>query len=240
MRVLVVEAHPDDIEFHCAGTLAKMAARGDEIFICIMTNGNIGSFTMSKEQTAQTRRGEAQRACDVIGAQLLWMDEDDEFLFDNERTRKKLIDAYRVARPDIVLANPAWADYNQDHDIAGYLAFVARVLATVKLIETEHESTGKVPPLFFYRPTGFNARFRPEYFVDITDFRDTKHEMLSKHESQLGDWLKNAFGMESHEFVDTNDKYWASICATPGTDYVEPFMLCKTWPAVAGAYQLLP
>ena len=31
MRVMAVGAHPDDIEFLCAGTLAKYVERGDQV-----------------------------------------------------------------------------------------------------------------------------------------------------------------------------------------------------------------
>ena len=47
MRVLAFGAHPDDMECHVAGTLAKMAKRGDEIFMCVATNGEIGSYGMT-------------------------------------------------------------------------------------------------------------------------------------------------------------------------------------------------
>ena len=43
MRVLFIGAHSDDMEFFCAGTMAKYAKQGHEVFIAIATNGNIGS-----------------------------------------------------------------------------------------------------------------------------------------------------------------------------------------------------
>ena len=55
MRVLAFGAHPDDIEFRMAGTLMKMKKRGDEIFMCIATNGNIGSYGKTKEEIAAIR-----------------------------------------------------------------------------------------------------------------------------------------------------------------------------------------
>lgn len=71
MRVLAFGTHPDDIEFRMAGTLAKYAARGDEVYMCIATDGQIGSYGMSRQEIAALRRREAQAACDVIGAHLL-------------------------------------------------------------------------------------------------------------------------------------------------------------------------
>jgi len=105
MRVLAIGAHPDDVEFQIGGTLAKYSKRGDEVYIAVATNGNIGSFRMSKEEIAKVRRGEAQNAADLIGAHLIWMDFDDEFLMDSRESRLKFIDAVRVAKPDVVFAH---------------------------------------------------------------------------------------------------------------------------------------
>ena len=48
MNILAIGAHPDDVEFLCAGTLALYALEGHKIFIAIATNGNVGSPTLSK------------------------------------------------------------------------------------------------------------------------------------------------------------------------------------------------
>jgi LmbE family N-acetylglucosaminyl deacetylase len=240
MNILAFGAHPDDVEFRCAGTLKKYADRGDNIFIAIATNGNIGSFRMTKEETAKTRRIEAQNAADLLGATLIWMGEDDEFLFDTKETRLKFIDAVRVAKPDVIFAPPYMQDYNPDHDITGYLAFIARINASIKLIETEHEPHTKVPAMFFALPFGISAAYSPEYFVDITDTFQFKMDMFLCHASQQGEWCKDAFGVNYAEILERENKALAASCGTPGVDYVEAFMLCKTWPIIAGAYKLLP
>ena len=43
MRVMAFEAHPDDVEHFCAGTLAKYADRGHQVAIVCMTDGGCGS-----------------------------------------------------------------------------------------------------------------------------------------------------------------------------------------------------
>ena len=232
-------AHPDDVEFRCGGTLAKYAKRGDEIFMAVATNGNIGSFRHTKEEIAKIRRSEAQASADLIGATLIWMNYDDEFLFDTAETRLAFIDAMRIAQPDVVFAPPYYRDYNPDHDITGYLAFIARINATIKLIETEHQPTSKVPPLFFC--TAHQAcNFVPEYYVDITDTFETKKKMFLCHDSQQGDWCKDAFGVSYLDGLISEAKQLAAQCGTPGCEYVEGFQICKSWPVSAGAYKLLP
>ena len=239
MRVLAFGAHPDDVEFRCAGTLAKCAARGDEIYVCVATNGNIGSFRKSKTEIAAIRKKEAQNACDLIGAKLIWLDEDDEFLFDNEKTRLKFIDAVRIARPDLIFAPPYYRDYNPDHDITGYLAFIARINAAIQLIETEHPPIEKKAPIFFCTPMGSN-NFVPEYYVDITETMEIKKKMFLCHESQQGDWCKDAFGVDYLDLLVRECSAFAGQCGTPGVEYVEGFQLCKSWPIIAGAHTLLP
>lgn len=240
MRVLAFGAHPDDIEYKVAGTLLKMKKRGDDIFMCIATNGNIGSYQKSKDEIAAIRRQEAQTSADFIGAELMWLDEPDEFLFDNEPTRLKFIEAVRYARPDVIFAPPPYMDYNQDHDITGYLAFEARVLATVKLIETKSPVIGHIPPMFYCAPLGLPDKHDLQYFVDITDTFEDKLKMFRFHASQQNSWGKDAFGVDYAEGLEIENRYFASICGTPGVKYVEAFTLCKNWPIIAGAHTLLP
>ncbi len=241
MRVLAFGAHPDDIEFRMAGTLMKMKKRGDEIFMCIATNGNIGSYGKTKEEIAAIRHAEAQASADYIGATLLWLDEDDEFIFDEERTRLKFIEAVRIARPDVIFAPPAGnRDYNQDHDITGYLAFEARVLATVKAILPDIPVIDHIPPLFYCTPMGLCHNYNPQYFVDITEEYEDKMKMFKCHDSQQGDWCRDAFGVSYNDILTNEVKYWASCAGTPGVEYVEAFELCERWPIIAGAHKLLP
>lgn len=239
MRVLAFGAHPDDIEFQAAGTLAKYAKRGDEIFMAVATNGNIGSFRMSKKEIAETRNKEARDAADILGAELIWMDFEDEFLLDNEESRLKFIDTVRIARPDIIFGPEPYNDYNPDHDITGYLVFIARINSVIKLIETEHPPAEKVAPLFYYS-TLAAAKFTAEYYVDITDTFETKQKMFLAHDSQQGDWCRDAFGISYMESLEAESRFFAAQAGTPGCRYAEGFKICKSWPTVAGAYKLLP
>jgi len=239
MRVLAFGAHPDDIEFQVGGTLAKYAARGDEIYMAVVTNGNIGSFRMSKEEIAATRKKEAQNSADLIGAKLIWMNFEDEFLFDTRESRLKFIDTVRIVRPDIIFGPVPYRDYNPDHDITGYLVFIARVNAVIKLIETEHPPTEKVTPFFYYSTLGA-INFVPEYYIDITKEFETKKKMFLTHDSQQGDWCRDAFGISYMESLEAESRIFAAQAGTPGCSYAEGFQICKGWPTIAGAYKLLP
>jgi LmbE family N-acetylglucosaminyl deacetylase len=56
--VLGVVAHPDDLEFGMAGTVAKYVAEGAKAYYLILTNANKGSAdrSITPEQLRDTRR----------------------------------------------------------------------------------------------------------------------------------------------------------------------------------------
>lgn len=239
MRVLAFGAHPDDLEFQIGGTLAKYAKQGHKVYMAIATNGNIGSYRHTKKEIAAIRHKEAENSAALIGAILIYLDFEDEFLFDNEETRLKFIDTIRIAKPDVMFSHEPFNDYNQDHDITGYLAFTARILSVVKLIETDHEVCAKVPALFYYTTLGI-VNFIPEYYIDITDTWEMKKKMFLCHESQQGDWCRDAFGVNYIEIMESESRLLAAQAGTLGCSYAEGFKLCKGWPTIAGAYKLLP
>src|ERR1700690_4104812 len=92
MNVLFVGAHPDDIEIFCGGTAALYAKQGHQVFFCVSTNGNVGSATLPPKEIAAIRHKEAEAGASVIGAKLIWLDFDDEFLFDSRESRMAFIE----------------------------------------------------------------------------------------------------------------------------------------------------
>jgi LmbE family N-acetylglucosaminyl deacetylase len=105
MRVLAIGAHPDDLEFLCGGTLAKYAQQGHHVTMAVVTNGEVGSATLPKEEIAAIRKEEASAAASVIGADFFWMDFPDEFLFKTEQSRLAFINVIRRARPDVIITH---------------------------------------------------------------------------------------------------------------------------------------
>jgi LmbE family N-acetylglucosaminyl deacetylase len=199
MNVLFVGAHPDDIECWAGGTVARYAAEGHKLFFCVATNGNVGSSTHTQKEIAAIRHQEAKAAAAVVGAELIWLDFDDEFLMDTRETRLKFIDAFRVARPDVVFCH--WIeDYNPDHSLSGRLVDDCISMAKIPLIKTDHSPTQKIPPVYFMdTPAGVN--FVPEVYVDITATFEKKVEMVRNHHSQAA-WMKDLFGYSLEVFLE--------------------------------------
>src|ERR1700691_5661922 len=68
-RTLVVTAHPDDVDFGFAGTVAAMTDAGIEVSYCIVTDGDAGGAEtgMPREEMAPKRREEQAAAAAVVG-----------------------------------------------------------------------------------------------------------------------------------------------------------------------------
>lgn len=234
MRILAIGAHPDDVEWQCSGTLALCKERGDEIFIAVATNGNVGTGDpkITREMIAETRHKEAQVAADLLGAHLIWMNFDDEFLMDNRETRERFIDAIREARPDVMLIHSA-ADHHPDHRLASSIARDARIPASVPLVETKFPAT-HIPTVFEF-DTELGNHFEPEFYVDVTRVIELKQQLLNSHKSQAS-WMKHVFGTEFTENMMVQGRFrGAQAC----TQYAEAFKLLHDWPYTGDA-RLLP
>ncbi len=233
MRILAVGAHPDDLDILCAGTLAKFAKRGDEIFMGILTDGSKGHFRTPPAELAEIRKSEATESSEVIGAELIWLGMPDACLFDDERTRLRVIDMMRIAKPDLIMTHSP-NDYHPDHRMASKLVFDATYIATVPHMKTEHSHYEAVAPIYYMdTPAGFD--FQPEVYVNITDTIDKKKEMMSKHQSQV-QWLKEHDNIDILDFIDITAKFRGLQC---GAMYAEGFRLKRGWLGISKE-RLLP
>src|SRR5262245_9904351 len=72
-RVLVVSAHPDDVDFGAAGTVAVHTDRGVDVAYCIVTDGDAGGFdaVTPRQSIAPMRRDEQTRAAKEVGVERL-------------------------------------------------------------------------------------------------------------------------------------------------------------------------
>ena len=166
MRVLVVAAHPDDETLGAGGTMARHARRGDEVQVCILTDGRAPYG--ATECTL--------RAADVLGVKkvvlLGFADQrlDEGALLDVIKPLEQLVADFR---PEVVYTHFA-NDVNQDHRVVFNATMVAtrpgsgvrRVLSFEAASSTEW-----VPPF------GGNV-FAPSVYVDISDTLEAKVEAM--------------------------------------------------------------
>lgn len=225
MKVLAVGAHPDDLEFLCAGTLAKYKRQGHEVAIAIATNGEVGSSTMSKEEIAAVRRGEAQAAAAILGAEFYWLGYPDEFLFNNAESRLHFIDVVRAARPDLVLCPDPDNDYHPDHTTTGRIIWDTHVMVTVPNIVTDHAPCAKIPEIIYMDTVG-GVNFIPNRYVDITAEMEVKRAMLACHKSQE-QWMIDMYDVTTLEMMENFSRMRGFQC---GCKFGEGFRVPPLWP----------
>lgn len=235
MNIIFFGAHPDDLEILCGGTIALCVQAGHKVWMAVATNGNVGSPDLGRDDIARVRKAEAERASTALGAEgLIWMNEDDELLFDDQRTRLKFVDVIRQAKADVLIThNPL--DYHPDHIATSRLATDARILSAVRLIETEHPHLPKAPELF-YMDSIAGIGFVPQLYVDTSDMHETKLVALRSHESQNA-WLATIFNQDLMRVASVQSAFRG---LQAGTQYAEAFSQPVYWPKRPLSLPFLP
>ena len=187
MNILALGAHPDDVEFLCAGTLFKYKQQGHKIFIALTTSGNQGSNEYdSREEIAAIREAEQLEAAKLLDAEVRFLRFDDEGLLNTPESRRAVINAIRWANPDVIFTNYP-QDPSTDHGTTGRIVSEVILSLPGKNIPADEMPCMKKVSVFFWDvPAGID--FLPEVYVDISDVMDLKLEALSKHESQIN-WM---------------------------------------------------
>jgi len=233
MNVLAVGAHPDDLEILAGGTLSKCVKRGDKVFNIIMTDGCYGHIKIKPKELKQIRKKEAENAASTIGANLIWMGYEDEYLIETNEIRTATLNTIRKAQPDIIITHHP-EDYHPDHRAVSNIVFAASFLCTIPNIKTEFKPCTKMPAVF-YMDTVTGLNFQPEIYVDITDTLNIKIEALKKHQSQIK-WLKDHDNIDIIEMITSIARYRG---IQSSVQYAEGFIQLKTWPRVT-TKRLLP
>ena len=195
-RALVVTAHPDDVDFGFAGTVAQLTDAGIDVTYCIVTDGDAGGAEtgMPRSEMAPKRREEQTAAAAVVGVHDLrflgYPDGRVEATLDLRRDISRVI---RQVRPDRVLMQSP--DRNWDRIYASHPDHLAVGEATVAAVypdarnrwaHPELEAEGLEP---WAVPEVWLGAGHPEvtHYVEITGTIDRKIEALLCHKSQLPD-----------------------------------------------------
>jgi LmbE family N-acetylglucosaminyl deacetylase len=196
-RVLVIQAHPDDVEFGSAGTIAKWIAEGAEVTYCSITSGDKGSEDpeMTGEKLAALRETEQQAAADILGVkEVIFLRYKDATLVADLDLRLALTRVMRQVRPDTILTFDPTARIldnsyinHPDHIATGEASLAAvfpsvRDRMTFPELLAEGLEPHKVAHIYLY------ATNEPNAWVDVTDTMDIRIEALKAHASQLKDW----------------------------------------------------
>lgn len=212
-RVLVVVAHPDDLDFGAAGTIATWTDSGVDVSYCVITDGDAGGFdpAVPRSEIGGIRQAEQRAAAKELGVEdVVFLGYPDGQLVVSIELRRDISRVIRQKRPQRILLQSPERNWERiyashpDHLAAGeaalcavypdarnpftHLELAAEGLEAWTVGETWVMSTG----------AGANR------FVDVTDVFDRKISALRAHESQTGhmddleDRLRGWLTMNAH------------------------------------------
>ncbi len=194
-RILVVTAHPDDVDFGAAGSVAAWTSAGVDVAYCICTSGEAGGSDRSlpRPEMAALREREQRAAATRVGVEdVTFLGFPDGRLVADLELRKAVSRVIRRFRPDRVVTQAPERNWERiyashpDHLAAGEAAACAvypdarNPFAFPELLDEELEPW-TVPELWLM------AAERANRVVDATATFPAKVAALRAHESQVGD-----------------------------------------------------
>lgn len=193
-RFLVISPHADDESFGCAGTIARIKDLGGEVYVMVCSVGDLqhydGKQDMVKGSTREAELDSVMKYLKVDDYDVLYRDMQTHLRLDAIPRRDLIAKieqdsklAFDKLKPTMV-AIPV-SSYNQDHEAVFRAAFTA--------------ARPGVPSIKPFQPIvlGYNntslfwslerEKFHPNFYVDISDYLETKLTALSMHASQMRD-----------------------------------------------------
>lgn len=195
--VLGIAAHPDDLDFGAAGTMASFAEAGAEVHYLILTDGSKGSDDMklSSPQLVKMREDEQRNAIKAIGGKgVIFLGYPDAQLEVTMELKKDIVKVIRTIKPDVVITMDPSMLYSTergfinhpDHRAAGQAALDAVFpLARDHLTFPELYAAGYKP---HKTATVLLTNFdKGNYIVDTSNCFPKKIDALKAHASQVSD-----------------------------------------------------
>lgn len=222
MSVLCIAAHPDDEVLGVGGTLARHAADGDDVHVCILSDGVTSRYDNPENATEEIerRRNRARQACETLGATVSL-----HGFPDNQFDTVPLLDIVQTIEEEIATHEPQviythhYGDLNVDHELTSRaVATAARPLPDTTIDEILLYST--LSSTEWNRPTGEQA-FQPTTFVNVEEYVHQKIDAFEVYETELRD--------HPHPRTPTNVRRSLKLCgSTAGVPAAEPFELLRS------------
>jgi LmbE family N-acetylglucosaminyl deacetylase len=224
--ILLIGAHPDD-DSYSMGTLGMLNANGNEVYIAILTTGNVGTQDpdLGMMDLALIRKQEEQAALAAMGIpsdHYINLGYDDGMLEyeDKKEVVIKLVRLIRKIKPDVLFSfdpgkgSQRW--HKADHRASAYLTADAARAAMWPLmfqgqIALEGLEAHTVPEYMLYD----SAEEDINTWVDISGWEERKVDALSKYVSQFSsgwsDYKGPELSPEEEEEVKENLRRWIEL-----------------------------
>lgn len=194
-RALVITAHPDDVDFGAAGTVATLTDAGVSVTYCVVTDGQAGGFddTIPRAQMASIRRDEQTRAAACVGvSDLIFLGLMDGSVEAGLDLRHALSRVIREVRPTVVLTQSP--ELNLKRIYASHPDHLAVAESAIAAVYPDARNPYAFPELLTsgLEPWSVDevwvmGHHRSDAHVDISGAFDRKIEALLCHASQHPD-----------------------------------------------------
>jgi LmbE family N-acetylglucosaminyl deacetylase len=174
-RILLISAHPDDMEIGMGGTAGKLAQAGNSLMSVVITDGRRSPDPegIGQDAMARLRKEEGEKACSVLG-----IAETDFFGFESlssedfvERATVKLGDVIDSFQPEEVYTLHPELDRHASHRAAGKVTVQALLRVNSGAALWTYEVWGLFPHW--------------DRLEDITEQLDIKIAAIKEHGSQI-------------------------------------------------------
>jgi LmbE family N-acetylglucosaminyl deacetylase len=197
---MVIMAHPDDIEFGCAATVARWVRAGCAVTYVLVTSGDVGIAKpeITRAEAAAIREAEQLAAAAEVGvSDVVFLREPDGMVENTLALRKRLVREIRRARPEVVITTDPttlWAGdryiNHPDHRAVAYATVDAIFPAAgqphfYEELAQEGLTAHKVRKVYVMN---WGEGSPGSVYVDVTDTLDLKIAALKHHVSQMGEW----------------------------------------------------
>lgn len=194
-KALVIVAHPDDIDFGTAGTVATLTDHGVEVVYGLVTSGQAGEpDDITVDELAALRQAEQTAAAEIVGvSELHWLGFPDGAVVADLELRKAVSRLIRVVQPDLVITQSP--DRNWDRIYAAHPDHLATGEAVVSAVYPDSRNAKSFPELL---AEGHQPHAVPRVWVmagpaswnnlhvDISAQVERKIDALLAHTSQNG------------------------------------------------------
>jgi N-acetylglucosamine malate deacetylase 1 len=183
-KALVIAPHADDETLGMGGTIARLAAEGWSVTVAVMTGHGEDEHPIWPRKTWDVIRGEAVKACDILGVGDLIFEELPASCLDlhpTHETNEAVARMLAQVEPE-ALYIPFVHDLHRDHYAIAYASQVAaRPYRTsfVKML-----AMYETPTETHLRPAEVAMSFAPNLFIDVTDYFAAKLEAWDQYRSQ--------------------------------------------------------
>ena len=223
-RLIVVAAHPDDLETIAGGTISMLTRRGVKVFSVNCTLGDIGSQdpNLTRPGLASARLAETREAAHILGLEQTYnLGHPDGELTASLELRAQLARLYRITQADTLWTfDPFWSgQIHPDHRAAGQAALDAYMPSKMRLYRPEQlnevgAGLGCLERVFLF------STHEPDIFIDVGEVYETKFAACLAHRSQFPQ------GAQDLEWMQELDQRRGE---TIGVRYAEAFKQLEVW-----------